>query len=109
MTKELSAKRRVVEARKWLAENPINSIGNHHWCRPDKDTHEDGTRLVETLYEMGATKVDVEVYGADDWAQTLIITMPGSDHDKFSTYVAGGLYADDVYEKDGILTVEWGD
>jgi hypothetical protein len=100
---------RTVEARTWLKERSTNSIGDHHWCDPDEDTHKDAVGTVEELYTMGATKVEVEVYEDDEWAQTLYITQPEDDKAarEILAYIAGGFSADDVHEDEGILTVEW--
>ncbi len=104
-----SARGKIVGARTWLKERPTNSIGNHHWCDPDEDTHEDAVGIVEKLYKMGAVKVEVEVYGDDEWAQTLHITRPedAKAASEITMYMAGGFDADDMYEDEDILTVEW--
>lgn len=109
LIEEVEANCKTVDAREWLKERATNSIGDHHWCDPDEDTHASAVETVERLYKMGATKVEVEVYGDAEWAQTLYITQPEDAEAarKILAHIAGGFSADDVYEEEGILTVEW--
>jgi len=102
-------KSRIVEAREWLMKGKTFSIGDHDWCSADEDTHDNAVETVKTLYDMGATKVEVEVYEDNEWAQTLLITLP-EDPDasrKIIVHIAGGFMADEVDEEDGVLEVAW--
>jgi len=99
---------RIVDAREWLGEEVINSIGDHHWCDAAEDTHDDSVKIVDKLHKLGALKVEVEVYEDDEWAQTLVVTLPEDEETvrKILTKL-GELFADEISERDGVCTVEW--
>lgn len=103
-------RRNLKDAREWLKAKNTHFIGCHDWPA-DEDTNKDSIKIVEELYEKGATKVEVDIYDeTDDFACELLVTLP-EDESKVRGILCylGELHADDLTEKDGVAYVVWGD
>jgi hypothetical protein len=97
------------DARSWLKASNAHYIGSHDWV-VDEDTNNDSIKIVEKLYEKGATNVKVNIYNEEDCACELFVTLPGEVEQIINVLCyLGELYADDVTEKDGVVNVVWGD
>jgi len=97
------------DARAWLKASNVHYIGSHDWDG-DEDTNKDSIKIVEKLYEKGATNVKVNIYNEADCACELLITLPEEVEQIIDVFCyIGELHADDVTEKDGVASVVWGD
>lgn len=104
------AKRNLNDARSWLKGSNVHFIGSHDWDG-DEDTNKDSIKIVEELFEKGATKVEVDVgNAADDFACELAVTLPeGEEKARDILCYLGGLHADYVGITDGVAYAEWED
>lgn len=108
--------RNLKGAREWLKESDVHYIGSHD---SEEDSSEGSLKIVDELYENGATKVEVDIWDeANDFADILVVTFP-EDVEKSIKVLSylGELFADDVTEKDRVVidfnnyfnTIEWVD